>query len=117
MKRSAERILTTHVGSLPRPPDLQETLQRKDRGEPYDAPTFESRVSQAVADVVRKQVDAGLDIVADGELSKSNFTNYVKDRLSGLDAVNPDPYPAPPRCSPNTPSRCARAPSQARRPR
>jgi 5-methyltetrahydropteroyltriglutamate--homocysteine methyltransferase len=96
VKRSAVRILTTHVGSLPRPPDLQETLQLKDRGEPYDAPAFESRVRQAVGEVVRKQVDAGLDIVTDGELGKSNFTNYVKDRLSGLDAVNPDPYPGPP---------------------
>jgi 5-methyltetrahydropteroyltriglutamate--homocysteine methyltransferase len=96
VQRSALRILTTHVGSLPRPPDLQETLQLKDRGESYDAPAFESRVRQAVADVVRKQVDAGLDIVTDGELSKSNFTNYVKDRLSGLDAVNPNPYPGPP---------------------
>jgi 5-methyltetrahydropteroyltriglutamate--homocysteine methyltransferase len=96
VQRSALRILTTHVGSLPRPADLQETLQLKDRGEPYDAPAFESRVRQAVGEVVRKQVDAGLDIVTDGELSKSNFTNYVKDRLSGLDAVNPNPYPGPP---------------------
>ena len=96
MKRSTERILTTHVGSLPRPPDLQERLQLKDRGEPYDAAAFESRVRQAVGEVVRKQIEAGLDIVADGELSKSNFTNYVKDRLSGLDALNRDPYPGPP---------------------
>src|SRR5207302_5601742 len=68
----------------------------KDRGKPYDAAAFEARVKEAVAEAVRKQVDVGIDIVADGELSKGSFTNYVKDRLSGLDAVNPDPYPSPP---------------------
>jgi 5-methyltetrahydropteroyltriglutamate--homocysteine methyltransferase len=96
MQRSTERILTTHVGSLPRPPDLQAILQAKDRGEPYDERAFEARVRDSVADVVKKQVEVGLDIVADGELSKSSFTNYVKDRLRGLEAVNPDPYPGPP---------------------
>src|SRR3954463_8344664 len=96
MERSTDRILTTHVGSLPRPPDLQQTLQIKDRGEPYDKAAFEARVRQAVGDAVRQQVEVGIDVVADGELSKSSFTNYVKDRLSGLEAVNPDPYPAPP---------------------
>jgi 5-methyltetrahydropteroyltriglutamate--homocysteine methyltransferase len=96
MRHSTDRILTTHVGSLPRPPDLQAMLQARDRGEPYDRPAFEARVRAAVADAVRKQVEVGIDIVADGELSKNSFTNYVKDRLSGLDAVNPDPYPGPP---------------------
>lgn len=96
MHRSTDRILTTHVGSLPRPPDLQAMLQAKDRGEPYAQPAFEARVRAAVAEVVQKQVEVGLDVVADGELSKNSFTNYVKDRLSGLDAVNPDPYPGPP---------------------
>ena len=96
MQRSNERILTTHVGSLPRPPELQAMLQVKDRGEPYDADVFDARVREAVNEVIRKQVEVGLDIVADGELSKSSFTNYVKDRLSGLDAVNTEPYPGPP---------------------
>jgi 5-methyltetrahydropteroyltriglutamate--homocysteine methyltransferase len=96
MQRSTDRILTTHVGSLPRPPDLQQLLQTKDRGEPYDGRAFEARVTQAVAESVRTQVEVGIDIVTDGELSKSSFTNYVKDRLSGLDAVNSDPYPGPP---------------------
>jgi 5-methyltetrahydropteroyltriglutamate--homocysteine methyltransferase len=96
MQRSTDRILTTHVGSLPRPPDLQQMLQAKDRGEPYDAAAFEARVKEAVADAVRKQVEIGIDVVSDGELAKSSFTNYVKDRLSGLDAVNRDPYPGPP---------------------
>jgi 5-methyltetrahydropteroyltriglutamate--homocysteine methyltransferase len=96
MQRSTDRILTTHVGSLPRPADLQQTLQLKDRGESYDERAFEIRVREAVDDAVRKQVEVGIDVVSDGELSKSSFTNYVKDRLSGLEAVNPDPYPAPP---------------------
>ncbi|MBV9582327.1 MAG: cobalamin-independent methionine synthase II family protein [Chloroflexi bacterium] len=96
MQRSNERILTTHVGSLPRPPELQAMLQVKDRGEPYDVDVFDARVREAVNEVIRKQVEVGLDIVADGELSKSSFTNYVKDRLSGLDAVNTEPYPGPP---------------------
>ncbi len=96
MHRSTDRILTTHVGSLPRPPDLQEMLQAKDRREAYDAGAFETRVRQAVTDAVRKQAEVGIDIVADGELSKSSFTNYVKDRLTGLDAINPEPYPAAP---------------------
>jgi 5-methyltetrahydropteroyltriglutamate--homocysteine methyltransferase len=92
MQHSTDRILTTHVGSLPRPPDLQAVLQTRDRGEPYDRQAFEARLHEAVAEVVRKQVEVGLDIVTDGEMSKNSFTNYVKDRLSGLDAVNPNPY-------------------------
>ena len=98
MQRSTDRILTTHVGSLPRPADLQQTLQLKDRGEPYDEAAFEARVRDAVGEAVRKQVEVGIDIVADGELSKSSFTNYVKDRLSGLEAVNPDRTPVRRRC-------------------
>src|SRR5262249_46362325 len=96
MQRSTDRILTTHVGSLPRPADLQQTLQIKDRGESCDKAAFEIRVKEAVGEAVRKQVEVGIDVVADGELSKSSFTNSVKDRLSGLDAVNTDPYPTPP---------------------
>src|SRR5262252_7254795 len=96
MQRSTNRILTTHVGSLPRPPDLQQMPQLKDRGEAYDAAAFEAHVRESVVEAVRKQVQVGIDVVADGEQSKSSFTNYVKDRLSGLDAINPDPYPGPP---------------------
>ncbi|MBV9133922.1 MAG: cobalamin-independent methionine synthase II family protein [Chloroflexi bacterium] len=96
MQRSTDRILTSHVGSLPRPPDLQRMPQVKDRGEPYDAALFEACVKDMVAEVVRKQAEVGIDVLADGELSKSSFTNYVKDRLSGLDGTNTDPYPGPP---------------------
>ena len=96
MQRSTDRILTSHVGSLPRPPDLQRMPQVKDRGEPYDAALFEACVKDMVAEVVRNQAEVGIDVLADGELSKSSFTNYVKDRLSGLDGTNTDPYPGPP---------------------
>lgn len=96
MKRSTERILTTHVGSLPRPFELQQLLQVKDRREPYDKSALASMVKQAVKDAVRRQVAAGIDIVSDGELSKSSLTNYVRDRLSGLEGVAREPFPMGP---------------------
>ena len=80
MKRSTGTgILTTHVGSLPRPPDLLEMIQAKERGEPLDAEAFAARVKSAVAEVVRKQ--AGIDIVADGEMGRFGFIPYVNERL------------------------------------
>ena len=96
MKRSAERILTTHIGSLPRPQDLWSLIDAKDRGQQYDQTALAARLKTAVADIVRKQVDAGIDIPSDGEQSKPSFTNYVRTRLSGLEGVNTEPFPAPP---------------------
>jgi len=84
MKRSTERILTTHAGSLPRPDDLQEMFLAKNKGQPYDEQAYAKRVPSAVAEVVRKQIDCGLDIVNDGELAKTNFTLYARERLSGF---------------------------------
>jgi 5-methyltetrahydropteroyltriglutamate--homocysteine methyltransferase len=86
MKHSTERILTTHVGSLPRPPDLLEMIQAKERGEAFDAATFAARVKSAVADVVKRQAEAGIDIVADGEMGRFGFIPYVNERLTGLEA-------------------------------
>ena len=86
MKHSTERILTTHVGSLPRPPDLLEMIQAKEQGRPIDAEAFAARVKSAVADVVRKQAEAGIDIVADGEMGRFGFIPYVNERLTGLEA-------------------------------
>jgi 5-methyltetrahydropteroyltriglutamate--homocysteine methyltransferase len=86
MKRSTDRILTTHVGSLARPTDLLETMREKEHGRPYDHDTFEEQVRSAVADVVRKQADAGLDVVSDGEQGKVNFITYVVERLTGFEA-------------------------------
>jgi 5-methyltetrahydropteroyltriglutamate--homocysteine methyltransferase len=85
MKRSTQRILTTHVGSLPRPPDLLEMIQAKERGEPFDAATYASRVKSAVAEAVRRQADAGIDIVADGEMGRFGFIPYVNERLTGIE--------------------------------
>src|SRR5919199_547604 len=85
MQRSVERILTTHTGSLPRPDDLSEQLLARDRGELCDAATLDARVREAVAEIVRQQVAAGVDVVNDGEQSKSSYATYVKDRLSGFE--------------------------------
>ena len=90
MKRSTDRILTTHTGSLPRPHDLLEMIQARERGDPYDTQVFQDRVHTAVADIVRQQVEAGIDIVSDGELGKPSFATYVKNRISGFNGQNPD---------------------------
>ena len=85
MKRSTDRILTTFVGSLARPPDLLEMMYAKERGQPYDQEAYAGRVRRAVADVVRQQVEAGVDIVCDGEQGKSGFFTYVSERLAGFE--------------------------------
>ncbi len=84
MKRSIERVLTTHTGSLPRPDDLAEMLYARESGEAIDRAAFEARVRSAVAETVRKQVETGVDIVNDGEMSKIGYSTYVKDRLTGF---------------------------------
>jgi 5-methyltetrahydropteroyltriglutamate--homocysteine methyltransferase len=84
MKRSTDRILTTHVGSLPRPDDLRDMILRKQRGESIDAAAFAARVRSAVGDVVRRQGEAGIDIVTDGEMGRIGFIPYVNERLSGI---------------------------------
>jgi 5-methyltetrahydropteroyltriglutamate--homocysteine methyltransferase len=84
MKRSTDRILTTHTGSLPRPEDLTSTLEAWDAGTAPDPVAFEARVHRAVADVVRQQVEAGVDIVSDGEQGKVGYSTYVKHRLTGF---------------------------------
>jgi len=78
-------IRTTHVGSLPRPHDLLDLMKARLSGASYDAQRYESRVKSAVAECVRKQVDCGIDIVADGEQSKPGFFTYVKERLAGFE--------------------------------
>ena len=91
MKQSAERILTTHVGSLPRPPDLLEMIQAKERGEPLDTAAFATRIKSAVAEVVQRQAESGIDIIADGEMGRFGFIPDVNERLTGLE---PRPNPA-----------------------
>jgi 5-methyltetrahydropteroyltriglutamate--homocysteine methyltransferase len=84
MKRSTDRILVTHVGSLARPPDLMEMLVARQEGKPYDHDALAKRTRTAVAEVVQKQIECGVDIVNDGELGKANFSRYTRERLSGF---------------------------------
>ena len=94
MKLSTERVLTTHVGSLPRPPDISEMLLAKEDGTLADRGAFDARMEGAVADVVRQQVDAGVDVVSDGEMSKIGYSTYIKDRLNGFSGDSPRRVPA-----------------------
>ena len=84
MKRSLERILTTHTGSLPRPPDLIRTMFAREEGVPVDGTALAARIRTAVAEVVSKQAEAGISVVSDGELSKPSYATYIKDRLNGF---------------------------------
>jgi 5-methyltetrahydropteroyltriglutamate--homocysteine methyltransferase len=84
VKRSTDRIITTHVGSLPRPPELIPLLVAKDSGRPYDAADLARRVRQSVREVVRKQAELGIDVLNDGEHSKSSFVAYPYTRLGGF---------------------------------
>jgi 5-methyltetrahydropteroyltriglutamate--homocysteine methyltransferase len=84
MKRSTDRFLTTHTGSLPRPDDLIQVMFAKEDGVAVDAAALAARIKSAVAEVVKRQVDAGVDIVNDGEMSKPSYATYPKDRLTGF---------------------------------
>ena len=84
MKHSMARILTTHTGSLPRPDDLIRTMFAKEEGVPVDAAALAARIRAAVAEVVGKQAQAGVDVIGDGEMSKPSYATYVKDRLHGF---------------------------------
>ena len=83
MLYSTDRILTTHAGSLPRPPDLWEMVVAKANDLPFDQADFDKRLKLAVSDVIR-QAECGIDCVNDGELSKTNFTDYVRARQIDL---------------------------------
>src|SRR5262245_23687177 len=95
MKRSIDRILTTHVGSLPRPGDLLDVVQAKEAGKPIDEKAHAARLREAVAEVVRKQIDLGIDIVDDGEFGKPSFVSYVNERLGGFELDREAPRQIP----------------------
>jgi len=95
MKRSTDRILTTHVGSLVRPPDLLEKLRPKETGQPYDQQELAAAVRRSIVEVVEKQVEAGIDIPSDGEYGKPNFAGYVNQRLSGFERRERNPNESP----------------------
>jgi 5-methyltetrahydropteroyltriglutamate--homocysteine methyltransferase len=84
MQRSRDRFLTTHTGSLPRPDDLIRMMYAKEEGVPVDFAALAARVKAAVAEVVKKQADAGVDLINDGEMSKPSYATYIKDRLDGF---------------------------------
>lgn len=85
MKQSTDRILTTHVGSLARPIELLDLLKERENGRPYDKAELDQAIADAVKDRIQMQVDNGIDIVTDGEMSKTSFIDYVKDRLAGFE--------------------------------
>lgn len=94
MKRDSNRIMTSHVGSLPRPHDLLDMMKARliGEGETPDEKTYRNRVTEAVAEAVRNQVDSGIDIVTDGEISKAGFFVYVKERLNGFEGRPGEKY-------------------------
>ena len=94
MKTSTERILTTHVGSLPRPQDVVDLLFAQDRGEPVDQARFDAVMERGVADAVGKQVESGVDIVSDGETSKISYATYIRHRLTGFEGDSARPTPS-----------------------
>jgi 5-methyltetrahydropteroyltriglutamate--homocysteine methyltransferase len=93
MKRSTERILTTHVGSLPRPQEVVDLLFAEDRGEPVDPAQFEAVMQRAVNNAVAQQSEARIDIASDGEMSKISYATYIRHRLTGFEGDSPRPTP------------------------
>src|SRR5262245_33028960 len=88
MKRSTERILTTHCGSLPRSWELMALLAARDLGQPYDAAALAAAIDDNIAESVQRQTEYGLDVINDGEQSKTSFSSYVGLRLGGLTPVD-----------------------------
>jgi 5-methyltetrahydropteroyltriglutamate--homocysteine methyltransferase len=95
MRRSLERILTTHVGSLPRPADLLDELAAEQQGRPADETAHAARLRSAVKDVVHKQIEIGIDIIDDGEFGKASFVSYVNERLGGFEMDRESPRQNP----------------------
>ena len=84
MRTSEKQILTTHVGSLPRTEEVVALLERRENGQAVDAAAFNATIGAAVVDIVKRQVEIGIDAVSDGETSKISYATYVKDRLTGF---------------------------------
>jgi len=93
MKTSTDRILTTHVGSLPRQQDVVDLLFAQDRGDPYDEEQFNEVMRRAVRDVVNRQAEIGIDVVSDGETSKISYATYIRHRLTGFEGDSARPTP------------------------
>jgi len=93
MKTSTDRILTTHVGSLPRSQEVVDLLFAQDRGDAVDEPQFNEVMRRAVAGIVKQQEEAGVDIVSDGETSKISYSTYIRHRLTGFEGDSARPTP------------------------
>ncbi|MEO8714077.1 MAG: hypothetical protein ABI369_03595, partial [Acetobacteraceae bacterium] len=86
IQQNTDRILTTHIGSLPRPHHVLDLMKAKLGGQPYDQKVYAAAITKAVEDSVRKQVECGIDIVTDGEVSKPGFFTYIQERIDGFEA-------------------------------
>src|SRR3982751_49911 len=98
MKGSRDRIRTTHTGSLPRPVEILEAMHARFEGGLLDEAAYEAALAKHVAEIVRKQVEAGIDVVSDGECSKPSFRTYLADRIGGFEPRIPQggiPMPSP----------------------
>ena len=93
MQTSQNRILTTHVGSLPRPQDVVDFLFAQDRGESYDEKAFQETMAQRTVDIVKKQKASHVDIPSDGETSKISYATYIRHRLTGFSGDSSRPTP------------------------
>jgi 5-methyltetrahydropteroyltriglutamate--homocysteine methyltransferase len=93
MNRSTERILTTHVGSLPRPQEVVDLIFAQDRGEAVDEGKFNETMRRAAADLVKRQAETGIDVVSDGEVSKISYATYIRHRLTGFEGDSARPTP------------------------
>jgi 5-methyltetrahydropteroyltriglutamate--homocysteine methyltransferase len=89
VRASIDRMLTTHVGSLPRSQAVTDVLFARDQGTVTDATAAARTIRDAVAEVVRRQVETGIDLVSDGEMSKISYATYIKDRVTGFDGDTP----------------------------
>ncbi len=95
MKSSSTRILTTHVGSLIRPPALVEAMREKESGQSYDREVLAGLVRDSTRDVVQKQLESGVDALSDGEYGKPSFSGYVNERLTGFEPRPRNPNESP----------------------
>ena len=118
MKTSTERILTTHVGSMPRPQEVVDMLFAQDQGEEYDRAEFDAVMRTAVASIADQQVRAGVDVISDGEMSKISYATYIRHRLTGFE-IGEAPRATPkdldefPEYRDRLPSGCRDAPTRA----
>ena len=92
MQGHKDRILTTHVGSLPRTVEVLDAMKAKHEGEPYDEDDYRRKIGEGVREIVKRQADLGIDVVADGEMSKTGFFAYIEERIEGFEPRRDEKY-------------------------